>query len=166
MKRFVLFILLVLFHANALAHEIPRGSKVAFLGLGFVDLSTEGAYNGVREDETRRLALIEDLVEQRFRDEGMILMDLAPIADKLANIKNPAKCYGCDVRMAKTLGADFVVVGAVHKVSNLIVQMQLFLTDVETGEIRNARAVDVRTNTDQSWTRGMLYILKTAFFKE
>jgi curli biogenesis system outer membrane secretion channel CsgG len=166
MKQLILFVALLFFSAGAFAKGLPVGSKVAFLGLGFVDLSTEGAYYGKREDESRRLQLLERLIEQRFRDEGMNLVDLAPIAEKLASIANPGNCYGCDVRMARTLGADFVVVGAVHKVSNLIISMNLHVRDVLTGDVVRARAVDVRTNTDKSWTRGMKYILKTSIFKE
>lgn len=166
MRSFILLILAVLFNASALAEDVPRGSKVAFLGLGFVDLSTEGAFNGERSDETSRLVLLEELVAQRFQDEGMVLVDLAPVAAKLDSIANPGNCYGCDVRMAKTLGADFALTGSVHKISNLIISMNLFLRDADTGKVVRARAVDVRTNTDRSWSRGMNYILKTAFFKE
>ena len=68
--------------------------------------------------------------------------------------------------MAKTLGADFVLVGVVQKVSNLILSMNLVMRAVETGKVARARVVDIRSNTDQSWARGMNYILKTAFFKE
>ncbi|WP_417683712.1 DUF3280 domain-containing protein [Roseibium sp.] len=150
----------------ALAAELLPGARIAFLGLVFLDTSTEGAYNGVREDETARVALLEDLIVQRFSEEGIRFMDLAPIAKKLENTVNPANCYGCDVRMGKALGADFILVGVVQKVSNLIISMNLVLRDVETGETVRARSVDVRSNTDQSWSRGMRYILKTAFFKE
>lgn len=93
-------------------------------------------------------------------------MDLAPIAETLENTVNPANCYGCEVRMAKKLGADFVLVGVVQKVSNLILSMNLVMRDVETGKVVKARVVDIRSNTDQSWTRGMNYLLKTTFFKE
>ncbi|MEO9529048.1 DUF3280 domain-containing protein [Roseibium sp.] len=166
MKLFIVLTVVLLLNASALAEGLPRGSKVAFLGLGFVDMSTEGAFNGERDDETRRLALLEQLVVNRFRNEGMILVDIAPVADKLDSIANPGNCYGCDVRMARALGADFALVGAVHKISNLIISMNLFLRDAGTGKVLYARAVDVRTNTDRSWSRGMNYILKTAFFKE
>lgn len=151
--------------ASAAAEFVP-GSNIAFLGLVFIDTSTEGAYNGARADETERLHLLERLVEDRFRKEGMVLMDLAPIAETLENTVNPANCYGCEVRMAKKLGADFVLVGVVQKVSNLILSMNLVMRDVETGKVVKARVVDIRSNTDQSWTRGMNYLLKTTFFKE
>lgn len=166
MRVFPAFAMLLVLTVFAAAGEFAPGSKVAFLGLTFLDTSTEGAYNGIRADETKRLALLEALIEDRFRKEGLVLMDLAPISETLKNTVNPANCYGCEVRMAKTLGADFVLVGVVQKVSNLILSMNLVMRDVETGEVARARVVDIRSNTDQSWTRGMNYILKTAFFKE
>lgn len=164
MKQIIAALTCMLLVSAASAADLRPGGKVAFLGLGFVDLSTEGAYNGVRLDETERLAMVEQLVAQRFRDEGLLLVDLAPIETKLSSIANPGKCYGCDVRFGKTLGADYVVVGAVHKISNLIVSMNLFVRDVRTGETLRAKAVDVRSNTDRSWRRGMTYILKNGIF--
>ncbi|MEJ8475627.1 DUF3280 domain-containing protein [Roseibium algae] len=158
--------LLLFLSVSAGAEVLEPDSKVAFLGLVFMDTSTEGAYNGERSDETERLALLEGIIEQRFRDEGIPLMDLSPIAEKLENTANVANCYGCEVRMAEALGADFVMVGMVQKVSNLIISMNLSLRDVGTGQVMLARSVEVRSNTDQSWSRGMRYILKTAFFRK
>ena len=166
MRPFLTLAVLLFFTVSSAADAFVPGSKVAFLGLTFLDTSTEGAYSGVRADETERLALLEKLVEDRFRKEGMVPMDLAPISETLENTVNPANCYGCEVRMGKTLGADFVLVGVVQKVSNLILSMNLVLRDVETGKVVRARVVDIRSNTDRSWTRGMNYILKTTFFKE
>ncbi|MBD1545388.1 DUF3280 domain-containing protein [Roseibium aggregatum] len=166
MRPLLTFAVLLVLTVPSTANEFVPGSKVAFLGLTFLDTSTEGAYNGVRADETERLALLNKLIEDRFKKEGMVLVDLSPISKKLENRANLASCHGCDVRMAETLGADFVLVGLVQKVSNLILSMKLVLRDVETGKDVRARVVDIRSNTDQSWTRGMNYILKTAFFKE
>ncbi|MEM8702542.1 MAG: DUF3280 domain-containing protein [Pseudomonadota bacterium] len=164
MKQIITALACMTIMSSAFAEDLRPGARVAFLGLGFVDLSTEGAYNGVRPDETERLAMVERLVEQRFLDEGLLLVDLAPIENKLANISNPGQCYGCDIRFGSTLGADYVVVGAVHKISNLIVSMNLFVRDVRNGETVRAKAVDVRSNTDRSWRRGMNYILENGVF--
>ena len=78
---------------------------------------------------------------------------------------NPANCYGCELRMAEKLNADYVLVGVVQKVSNLIISMNLVMRDVKTQNVVRARAVDVRSNTDELWLRGMNYILKNTFFK-
>ncbi len=166
MKAFLTFVALVWLTVYCRAGELEPDARVAFLGLVFLDTSTEGAYNGERADETARIVLLEKLIEERFASEGIRFMDLAPIAETLENTVNPANCYGCDVRMGKKLGADFILVGVVQKVSNLIISMNLVMREVATGTVVRARSVDVRSNTDQSWSRGMRYILKTAFFKQ
>ncbi len=150
--------------AAALA-PLKQGADVAFLGIHFIDTSTEGAYNGVRADETARTALLEDAVRERFAAEGFHLVDLAPVAEELARTTNPADCYGCDLRMGARLGADYVLVGEVQKVSNLILSMNLVLRDVAREVPVRALAVDIRSNTDKSWLRGINYILNNHFFK-
>ncbi len=146
--------------------EIEPGAKVAFLGMHFIDTSTEGAINGVREDETARLALLEDSVRERMGAEGFELLDLAPVSEELDRTLNPANCNGCDLRMAERLGADYSLVGEVQKVSNLILSMNLALRDVETGDLVRMLAVDIRGNTDDAWLRGGRYILNNHFFAE
>ncbi|EAQ25975.1 DUF3280 domain-containing protein [Roseovarius sp. 217] len=142
------------------------GADIAFLGITFIDTSTEGAYNPVRADETARLALVQDYVQSRFAESGFALLDLSPIAKDLDRISNPADCYGCETRLAARLDADYVLVGEVQKVSNLILSMNLVLRAVPSGEVVRARAVDIRSNTDDSWLRGMRYIFKTHIFAE
>jgi len=44
--------------------------------------------------------------------------------------------------------------------------MNLVLRAVPSGEVVRARAVDIRSNTDDSWLRGMRYIFKTHIFAE
>lgn len=148
-----------------MAQKLDRGARVAFLGVTFIDTSTEGDVNGVRADETARLKLVEKTIRERFETEGFTVLDNGPIAAELENTVNPANCYGCELRMAQKLEADYVLVGVVQKVSNLIISMNLVMRDVATKQVLRGRAVDVRSNTDASWLRGMRYILKTAFFK-
>lgn len=145
---------------------LEPGAEVAYLGFSFVDLSTEGAYNGVRADETARLRLLEETLRERFAEEGYTVLSNDPIAAKLATVSNPAHCYDCEIRLADRLGARYVVVGEVRKISNLILSISLVMRDVETEDHVRALAVDIRGNTDQSWLRGMDYILKNHFFKQ
>ncbi len=67
--------------------------------------------------------------------------------------------------MGERLGADYVLVGEVRKISNLILSVELVLRDVDSGEMLRGLAVDIRSNTDDSWLRGIRYILKNHFFK-
>lgn len=166
MKQIAALFLTLLLALPAHAEELNRKGEVAFLGLTFIDTSTEGAYNGVRDDEVKRLALVEEAVREQFRAEGFTLADLSPIAEELAGTVNPANCYGCELRMAAKLDAAYVLTGVVQKVSNLIISMNLVMRDVASGEVVRGRSVDVRSNTDKSWLRGMNYILKTSIFKK
>ncbi len=149
----------------ALDKPLMRGAEVAFLGITFIDMSTEGAYNGVRADETARIELLEGATRDRFVEEGFVILSNDPVATELAATGNPADCYGCDVRMADRLGADYVLVGEVKKVSNLVLSINLVLRDARSGETLRGLAVDIRSNTDDSWLRGIRYILKNHFFK-
>ncbi len=149
-----------------LAEEAPVApGTVAFLGIHFLDTSAEGAYYGERPEERVRIGLLEDEVRTRFATEGFTFLDLSPIAEEFDRVVNPANCYGCDVRMARKLGADYVLVGEVQKVSNLILSMNLILRETGEGRMVRGQSVDIRSNSDESWLRGIRYILKNNIFK-
>lgn len=161
----ITFLLLTTVHAAAL-DALREGASVAFFGITFIDTSTEGEYFGARADEAQRTEMVEEIVAGRMAAEGFTLLDLSPVAEELERTANPAKCYGCDFRMAETLGADYVLVGEVQKVSNLILSMNLSMREVERRQVVRALAVDIRSNTDQSWLRGIRYILDRHFFAD
>lgn len=146
--------------------EVPAPGRVAFFGLYFIDTSTEGAINGVRADETARTMMATALVADDMAGRGFVLLPTDPVADKLAKVTNPARCNGCDVTMAGELGADYALAGEVQKVSNLILNLNLVLRDVQTGNVVRAGSVDIRGNTDESWQRGFRYLLKNIIFRD
>ena len=155
----LIFIIFLAWSGAALAEP----GKVAFFGITYLDTSLLPAGEG--SPEFRRVEMLEGFVAETFVAEGYDLMDLAPIQPDIDRIVNPAKCYGCDTRMATKLGADFSLVGEVQKVSNLIIAMNLQLRDAATGDLVKGRVVDIRSNTDEAWMRGMRSILKNTFFK-
>ena len=158
--------ILLLASVQAVALEpLKDRANVAFLGITFIDTSTEGDYFG-REDEAQRTRMLREMVAERFAAEGIDLVDLGPVEEELARTSNPAECCGCDLRMAEKLEADYVLVGEVQKVSNLIPSMNLVMRQVERQAAVRALAVHIRSNTDQSWERGMRYILDRHFFAE
>jgi len=148
------------------ASAATAGEKVAFFGLTMLDDSLQGAVAGEDPAQRARLAMLEEIVRDRFNAEGYDLVDITPVQADLDRTVNPAKCYGCDTRMAARLGADFSLVGEVQKVSNLILAMNLQLRDAATGDLVRGGVVDIRSNTDESWQRGMRYILKNRIFRE
>ena len=69
-------------------------------------------------------------------------------------------CNGCDVDLARKAGARVSVIGWVQKVSNLILNLNVVIRDVGTGQRIAAGSVDIRGDTDESWTRGLAYLLR------
>jgi hypothetical protein len=163
MKQVILALLLTV--APALADDGLQGRSAAYFGLHFIDTSTEGEMNGPRADETARLEMLDAFIAEGLTTGGLTLVDIAPAAERLATVKNPEHCNGCDIEIARELGADYSVVGEVQKVSNLILAINLYVRDAETGAQIRGQAVDIRGNTDDSWRRGARYILKNNIFR-
>ena len=64
-------------------------------------------------------------------------------------------CNGCELDIAKALGAERVALCWVQKVSNLILNLNMEVRSVASGETVYAKSVDIRGNTDESWLRGV-----------
>ncbi|WP_299673222.1 DUF3280 domain-containing protein [uncultured Roseobacter sp.] len=148
------------------ATGVHAQERVAFFGLTLLDTSLQTSASGENTAEQARLAVLEEMVAERFMQEGYVLVDIEPARTEIDRVVNLAKCYGCDTRIAVQLGADYSLVGEVQKVSDLILAINLQLRAAETGDMVKGGVVDIRGNTDESWQRGMRYILKNRFFVE
>lgn len=164
MKALILPLLLAA--APALAGTGWEGRSAAFFGVHFIDTSTEGAVNGPRADEAARVAMLDRYIAEGLVAGGLTLVDLGPAAERIAAVKNPEHCAGCDGEIAQGLGADYSIVAEVQKVSNLILAINIYVRDAATGAQVRGQAVDIRGNTDDSWRRGARYILRNNIFKE
>ena len=49
-----------------------------------------------------------------------------------------------------------------QKVSNLILNMNVYIADVKSGRMLLTKSVDLRGNTDDSWSRSLAYLVKNA----
>jgi hypothetical protein len=151
-----------IFAALALVIATPARAdppKLAVFDFELVDTSLQGEVYGPRSDERDRLTRASDQLRRELTDSGKFqLIDIAPF-NAAAHVSNLQACGGCDVRFAEQLGADLVITGVVQKVSNLILNMNIYLRDVHSGRIVTAVSADLRGNTDESWTRAMGYLV-------
>lgn len=166
MRKLFYIALLMMLPGHSLAEGLKPGATMAFFGITFIDTSTEGAYNGERPDEMTRVKMVETYVAEELQKRGFTLVDISPVEEGVNRIVNVADCNFCDVLMARELGVDYSVVGEVQKVSNLILSMNLIVRDTVEGKHAKGMSVDIRGNNDNSWKRGMRYILKNNVFKE
>lgn len=143
----------------ARAAEVPR--KAAVFNFELIDTSLEGEMRGVQDAETARLALISDYLREYLAKSGKYtIIDIAPAAKDIQEAGYIHTCNGCDADIARSLGADMAITGTVQKVSNLILNVNIYTRDAATGDRTAAMSVDIRGNTDKSWLRGVSYIVR------
>ncbi len=116
-------------------------------------------------DEMARLQRLDQQLRDGLRSR-FTLVDMVPVQDKLARVDSIRGCNGCELDLARKVGAQQVAYGWVQKVSNLILNVNLVVEDVATGKTLHADSVDIRGNTDESWTRGLRYLLNERMFRE
>ena len=134
--------------------------KVAVFDFELVDTSLQGEVDGPRTDEQNRLMRAGDQVRRGLAESGkFVLLDIAAV-NAVAHGSNLQACGGCDVQYARQLGADLAITGTVQKVSNLILNMNLYLRDVHTGNLVISMSADFRGNTDESWSRAASYLIR------
>jgi hypothetical protein len=126
-----------------------------------IDASLEGAMAGKRADETRRLELVTDELRRLMNGEQRYeLRDLKAFATEIAQAAPLYKCNGCEVEIAKKAGADLAITGTVYKVSSLILNLTLYVREVENGKLPRVMSTDIRGNTDETWLRGIRWLAK------
>ncbi len=146
--------------AFALTGAQARDPKVAIFDFEMVDTSLQGAANGPRADEEARLVTLSNALRQRLAQSGRFdVVDIAPVAAQ-ARASNLQACGGCDAGFARELGAKYSVTGWIQKVSNLILNLNIVIRDADSGKIVWAKGVDMRGNTDESWSRALDYLVR------
>jgi hypothetical protein len=145
--------------ANADDH--PR---VAFFGFALINTSLEPT----RPDEEARLRMLDDLLREKLGASGRFGIVAIPpgLRAEIASGPEIRNCNGCERDFAKRMGADWAAWGTVQKVSNLILNINLYMEDARTGKLQFAKSVDIRGNTDESWRHGLDYMLRHYLFGE
>lgn len=111
-----------------------------------------------------RLRMVGERLRERFVAEGLYrVLDAAPIARDIGEVQARSSflgCNGCELDLARKLGAQRVLLAWVQKVSNLILNLNIEIRDVESGRSVLNKSVDMRGNNDLSWQRAVDYMVR------
>jgi uncharacterized protein DUF2380 len=112
--------------------------------------------------EQARLALIESLFKAKLEASGRYKFVSIPAdaAGKIAAGPAIGACGGCEFGYGKQLGADYAAWIVVQKVSDLILNLNVYMGDVAAKKLAFVHSVDIRGDTDESWSRGISYLVK------
>ena len=147
----------------ASADPAPARS-VAMLGV-FLQNDNEG-YQPTSDAERARMTALEAQFKSTLEQSGQYkFVTVTPeMKAKIAAGQPVGNCGGCDVDFGKAAGANTIAWVRVQKISNLIMNMNVYVADVATNKFLFLHSVDIRGNTDESWSRSMSYLLKNYMF--
>lgn len=135
---------------------------IVMLDFELIDDTLETAKDAAQK---ARLAMISQQLRAAFVENNFYkVLDPAPAAPLIEDLSSRFAlhdCNGCDVDIGKALKADRVMTAWVQKVSNLILNVNIQIRDVRTGLIMLNKSVDIRSNTDESWSRGIKYMVRS-----
>ena len=129
----------------------------------FEMIDTSGG--GIQEEiiaQNQRLKIITIILRDKLEESKRYdPIDISPAKKEIEYWRGGLHgCNGCDADIARGLGADLSLVGYVQKVSNLILNINVFMRDSKTGKLIEVQSVDVRGNTDKTWKRSMSYMIR------
>ena len=145
--------------AGAAETEPPT---LAVLGFDLVDDHPDPA----RAELLRpRFAAIKTQLEKGLHERGLYRVVDAAAAQDLINIQRASneflyRCNDCLADVGKRLDTRLVAVGWVQRVSELILNINVSVLDSQTGVEILSKSVDLRGNTDETWMRGVNFMLR------
>jgi|SRR5271155_848463 len=138
--------------------------SVAFFGFQLINTSLEPT----TPIEAGRIEMLDDLFRQRLGSSGRFkIVPIPPdMQQRIAAGAEISGCNGCERDYAKSIGANWAAWGTVQKVSNLILNINVYMEDAASGKLEFFKSVDIRGNTDESWRHGLDYMLRHYLFEE
>lgn len=134
--------------------------STAFLGV-FLQNDNEG-YEPTSDAERKRMSIVEDQFRSLLEGSGRYTFSaMTPEVKSKIDAGQPVgACGGCEADYGKALGAERVAWINVQKISNLILNMNVYIEDVAGRRMLLIMSVDIRGNTDESWSRSLSYLVK------
>jgi len=144
--------------------QATAARPVAVFDFELIDTSLDGEMNGPRADEQQRIVQISNALRRKLAaDDQFRVVDIAPV-DAKAHAVHLQACGGCDADLAAKVGAKLSITGTVQKVSNLILNMSIYVRDVTSGRVVATMNADMRGNTDESWSRTIDWLVRNRLF--
>jgi hypothetical protein len=161
--RYVASVLLCL-AAPLAARETDRPAPriAAVMEFELIDDMQDYERPETRDSQNRRIGLISDALRRELLQRGMYRIAAnSAAANLISGLKAQQElsdCNGCEIDIGRALGADVIIIGWVQKVSNLILNINIEVREISSDRMLYVKSVDLRSNTDNSWLRGIRYM--------
>lgn len=134
--------------------------RIALLGVHFQN-DNEG-YEPTTEAEKNRLKMISAAFKDQLAASGKYVFVPVPASEqkKIDAGQLVGACGGCEFDYGRDLNVEHIAWIRVQKISNLILNINVYMADVATQNVTFIHSVDLRNNTDESWMRGLNYLVQ------
>ena len=139
-----------------LARAQHKPPVFAVAGIEYID--TSGEVIDQSADHLRRLRAFEASLRTDLAAGGKLRsvdLDCPPNACSIGDL-DPGQLLG----KAQAAGADFLLIGSVHKMSTLVQWAKFDLIDVKTRNVVFDRLVTFRGDNDEAWRRAESFIVR------
>lgn len=138
------------------AAETSGRTKLAVLDIGLIgDL---GDPRLAEEHEARQQRATARLRQALGKSRFYTVVDdtpARPMIERAKSLQHLHACNGCELDIARALGAQRVLVAWVYRVSNLILTLNYEIRDVASGATVEKGAFDFRGDNDAAWLRAV-----------
>jgi hypothetical protein len=137
---------------DASADDERAGVAMALVDFDYVD--TSGEVRDQRADHEARLSVFMNTLRADLAAHGKFRV-VVPACQP-----DPCLRAGNDelLKAARTAGADFLLVGGIHKMSTLVQWAKADVIDLRSGRIVLDKLFTFRGDTDQAWQRAEQFI--------
>lgn len=154
---------LLVFATVLVSHPAPAADKLAVFDFQLANL----AQLPPTDADKARLPHLSDMFRKLLGESGKYeIVSTTPLKDEVAKSADLRSCGGCAVDFSKRIGADVAVTGEIQKVSNLILNINVYFKDVNSSKPEQAYSVDIRGDNDLSFDHGVKYLVKHNILKE
>jgi hypothetical protein len=158
----ILFLFCILSASGVAAEQ----TRIAVFDFELIDTSLDGQMRGPNPEEKARLERLAPALRAKLAaSDRYVVVNTASVADR-ARAQNLQACGGCDATLAREAGADVALTGTVQKVSNLILNLNIYLRDAKDDRLMQAMSADFRGNTDESWSRALDWLIRNRLLVE
>lgn len=155
------FAIALLVHQPVVAAEGPL-KRLVMLDFELVD-ETQDRTNDAAQ--SRRLEKASATLRQEFDRRGLYqVIDQTParsLIQDLASRYSLLECDFCVRDIGNALKAERILTAWVQKISDMTLNINIQITDVATGKAVVNKSVYIRSNTDDSWLRGIRYLARS-----
>ena len=150
-------------HAKAAETKASPPAPIVLLGV-FLQNDNEGL-DPTSDAERARQIKVADQFKSMLEASGRFkfVTVTGDVKTKMAAAQKIGQCAGCELEYGKELGADAVAWIEVQKISNLILNLNVYVAGVKDPKFNFIHSVDIRGNTDETWVRSLTYLLKNFY---